>query len=138
MAATHAELQELQELVKDFHTALLTTRGEDGHFHTRPMELQRRSLDEGFWFATSENTAKVADIENDEHCGLALFSGERGATYVSISGNAHLVREREIIHRMWDPSWRPWFPDGPDQADLVLIRFDPEHAEYVHPKTGRL
>ncbi len=138
MAATESEMRELQDLLKNFHTALLTTRGADGHFHSRPMALQRRSIEQGIWFATWEDTAKVADIENDPHCGVTLFSGEYGSTYVSISGTARIVRDREMIHRMWDPSWKPWFPDGPDQGDLVLIRLEPEHAEYVHPATGRL
>lgn len=133
-----AGIQELQQLLQQFDTGLLTTRGGDGHFHTRPMALQARSVDEGLWFATQDGTAKVADLATDPHCGVAFYKGGHDATYVSVSGVAELVRDRATIHRMWSASWKPWFPDGPDQRDLVLIRVRPEHAEFVHPHTGRL
>ncbi|MBI5547010.1 MAG: pyridoxamine 5'-phosphate oxidase family protein [Deltaproteobacteria bacterium] len=133
-----AGIEELQQLLQQFDTALLTTRGGDGHFHTRPMALQARSVEDGLWFATSERTAKVADLENDAHCGVALYQGGHTPTYVSVSGTGELVHDRETIRRMWSPSWKAWFPDGPEQSDLVLIRLHPEHAEFVHPRTGKL
>jgi RPA family protein len=33
---------------------------------------------------------------------------------------------------------RAWFPAGPEQDGVVLIKVRPEHVEYVHPSTGRL
>ncbi|MGC4113739.1 MAG: pyridoxamine 5'-phosphate oxidase family protein [Myxococcales bacterium] len=128
-------IEELRQLLERFDTGLLTTRGGDGHFHTRPMALQARSIEDGLWFATTEGSAKVADLEADPHCGVAFYDK---ATYVSVSGEATLVRDRATVHRLWSASWRPWFPDGPDQEDLVLIHLRPEHAEFVHPHTGRL
>lgn len=56
---------------------------------------------------------------------------------MSISGLADLVQDRELIHQMWEPSWKAWFPDGPDEDDLVLVRVRPLYAEYVNPKGGR-
>lgn len=133
-----AGYQELQHLLQDFDTGILTTRGGDGHFHSRPMALEKGSLQDGLWFATSEGTAKVADLENDSHCAVAFFKGGHDATYVSVSGSGELIRDRATLHRMWSAAWKPWFPEGPDQHDLVLIRVRLEHAEYVHPHTGRL
>lgn len=132
------DLKELDELMKDYDTALLTTRGADGHYHTRPMALQKRSITDGLWFATWRDTEKIHDLESHPDCGVALYSGKRSATYVSLSGTGQIVEDRDTIHRMWDLSWKPWFPDGPDTADLVLIRVQPEHVEFVHPQTGRL
>ena len=31
-----------------------------------------------------------------------------------------------------------WFPDGPDQADIALIKVDAVEAEYWEPKGGKL
>ena len=131
-------IDELQKLLRHFDTGLLVTRGGDGHFHARPMALHSPSVENGLWFATTEGSAKVADLEVDPHCGVAFHDGGHGATYVSISGQATLVRDRALIRRLWSPAWKPWFPDGPDQADLVLIHVRPEHAEFVHPNSGRL
>jgi len=136
--ATESELKELQDLLADYDTALLTTRGEDGHFHSRPMALQARSVRDGLWFATWEDTEKVADLESDPHCCVTLYKGRHDSTYISISGNVELIRDKETIRQHWSPSWLPWFPKGPDEERVVLLKVNPEHAEYVHPTTGRL
>jgi len=136
--ANERDLRELQELFKDYDTALLTTRGADGHYHTRPMALQKGAISDGLWFATWKDTEKVHDLEANPECGVTLYGGGRSATYVSISGTGQLVQDRGIIHRMWDANWKPWFPAGPEDSNLVLIRVEPEHAEFVHPKTGKL
>lgn len=129
--------RELAELLHKYDTALFTTRGPDGHFHTRPMAVQRRGFGEEIWFATSSHSQKIEDIRNDEHCAVSFYKGDHGSTYVSMSGRADVETDRVKIHEMWDPTWKAWFPEGPDSEDLVLVRFRPEHAEWVHPKTGK-
>ncbi len=131
--------QELERLLAGYDTALLTTRGPDGHFHTRPMAMQKhRASSRELWFVTSLESTKVHDLESDAQCAIALYSGQHSATYVSISGSAEIVRDRQMIHRLWEPGWRAWFPQGADEPDIALIHFRAEHAEYVHPVTGRL
>lgn len=132
------DARELHQLLRDYQTALLTTRGPDGSFHSRPMAVQHVQEGGEFWFATYLDTQKVADLEAEPRCGLAFHDGGRSATYVSMSGEVEVVRDRRKIHELWSPTWRAWFPEGPDQPDLVLLRFQPEHAEYVHPVSGRL
>lgn len=136
--ANEQDLKELQALLKDYETAMLTTRGSDGHYHSRPMAIQKRDLRYGMWFATYRESAKIQELEAHPDCAVSLFKGGHSATYVSISGTAKIVADREVIRRMWDLSWKPWFPNGPEDPDLVLIRVEPEHAEFVHPQTGRL
>jgi general stress protein 26 len=136
---TQGDRQELDRLLRGYHTAVLTTRGPDGHFHARPIAMQQQRVDpEELWFVTSAESQKVQEIQHDPHCAVALHGTERDPTYVSLSGTVELVRDRAKIHALWEPGWKPWFPDGPDSPHLVLIRFRPEHAEYVHPQTGRL
>ena len=138
---THAiepgDTRELLGLIEAHDAALLTTIGPDGHFHTRPMQLQKQALSlHEIWFATNEDTEKVHDLEHDGRCGVSLLSSEQATSYVSLSGRAEVVRDRARVRELWRPDWRAWFPDGPES--VVLIRFVPEHAEYVHPKSGRL
>lgn len=131
--------REFEALLEDYDTALFTTRGADGHFHTRPMAMQKkRQSSEQLWFVTSEPSHKVTELEDDAHCSVALYAGGHSSTYVSISGTAELVRDRKTIHALWEPSWKAWFPKGPDSEEIVLVCFHPEHAEYVHPKSGLL
>ena len=38
---------------------------------------------------------------------------------------------------MWNPVVEAWFPDGPDDPDLVLLKVDAESAEYWKAPGGR-
>ena len=51
-------------------------------------------------------------------------------SYVSASGKASLVRDRDEIRRRWKAPYAAWFPDGVDEPDLALLRVDVETAEY--------
>jgi general stress protein 26 len=136
---TPGDRREFESLLKDYDVALLTTRGTDGHFHTRPMALsKKRKSGSEIWFATWVDTQKVQDLETDPHCSLAFHSTENSATYLSVSGTVEIVRDRKAIHDLWEADWKPWFPKGPDEGDIALLRFIPEHAEYVHPAGGKL
>lgn len=130
--------KELEALIEGFDTAILTTRGPDGHFHSRPMAVKRGTGASELWFVTSLDSEKCHDLAADSHCGVTFFAGRGHVGYVSISGTGEVVQDRAALRRKWSPSWRVWFPEGPDRADLALIRVRPEHAEYVHEQTGRL
>lgn len=138
MADTRAEQDELKKLIEEFKTAMLVTRGPDGHYRARPMALQHQAPGEGLWFCTSLDSEKIRDLQTDSHCAVAMHSSERSASYVSLSGHAEVVRDRQLIHSMWRPDWKIWFPDGPDSEDLVLVKFQPEHVEYMNPAAGGL
>ena len=138
-AITPGDRAEFEALLKGYDVALLTTRGVDGHFHTRPMALsKKRRSGEEIYFATWVDTQKVQDLEADPHCSLAFHSTENSSTYLSVSGVVEIVRDRKVIHDLWEANWKPWFPKGPDEGDIALLRFVPEHAEYVHPQGGKL
>lgn len=132
------DARELHGLLQNYRTALLTTRGPDGFFHSRPMVVRYVEGDETLWFATALDTQKVADLVAEPRCAVAFHDGHGSSTYVSMSGDIEVIRDPEKRRELWSPSWRAWFPEGPDRDDVVLLGFHPEHAEYVHPTTGRL
>lgn len=51
-------LQEMRALLEGMEIGFLTTVGGDGHFHSRPMQLQRHDTDGTLWFATSVESHK--------------------------------------------------------------------------------
>ena len=136
--AQQATEQEYEEVLGEFETAVLTTRGPDGHYHARPMAVQGQEAGEAIWLATSRDSEKCRDIAHDPQVALSFHEGAHGADYLSVSGRAELVDDRAKVRELWDAGWKPWFPDGPDQADLVLIKVVPEHVEYVDPPGGTL
>jgi general stress protein 26 len=129
------EPRDYTALLAVYRTALLTTRGADGHFHSRPMAMRQQVRGEEIWFAASIDSKKCRDLAHEPQCALTFFDSAGGKPTVSISGTGEVIRDRKLVHELWDPSWHRWFT-GPDQRDLALIRVMPEHVERHDPQTG--
>jgi general stress protein 26 len=123
-------------LLARYPTALLTTRGEDGHFRARPMAMRQRVRGEEIWFATSISSKKVRDLERDPRCALIFFEASSGDT-LSVSGTGEVIRDRKLLRELWEASWQRWFPEGPDGRNLALLRVIPEHVERHDGDGGR-
>jgi general stress protein 26 len=128
-------LDELRQLLDGMEIGFLTTLGAEGHYHSRPMQLQRHDRDGTLWFATSAESHKCEDLRAHPRCCVVFLKRSR---YASISGSAELIQDRALIRRMWTATWRGWFPEGPEQPDLALLKVSPEHVEYVDPPGGTL
>jgi general stress protein 26 len=115
------------ELVADFETAMLVTVDREGRLRSRPMQIARTERTGDLWFVTPLASGKTEEIAADVRCAITLQSKRH---FVSITGTAELVQDRELVNRLWSDTWRPWFPHGPDDPELVLIHFEAEEAEY--------
>jgi general stress protein 26 len=124
-------------LLAAYRTAVLTTRGPDGHFHGRPMAMRQRVRGEEIWFATRADSNKCRDLAAEPQCALS-FSGEEGGATLSVSGTGEVIRDRRLARELWDASWAHWFPGGPDSTEVVLIRVIPEHVERHGPGPGKI
>ncbi len=128
------EPRDLATLLGAYRIALLTTRGQDGHLRCRPMTMRQKVRGEEIWFPTAAGTRKCKDLSDDPRCALALFDAKDGTT-LSISGRGEVLRDRNLALALWDPSWTRWFPGGPAQRGLALLRVLPEVVER-HGPTG--
>jgi general stress protein 26 len=124
-------------LLGTYRTAVLTTRGEDGHLHSRPMAMRQQVRGEEIWFATTIDSKKCRDLAHDPQCALT-FTGEEGQPTISVSGTGEVLRDRRLVRELWDVSWARWFPGGPEQKELALVRVIPEHVERHGPGPGHL
>jgi len=129
--------EQLYELLKKYKIAIMTTVSPDGTLHGRPMAVQEREPDADVWFATALDTAKARDLEANPQIGLTYFD-DPSKGYVSLSGRARISRDPARIKRLWQPDWKLWFPNGPDDPDIVLIKVDVDQAEYIDPGTSKL
>lgn len=106
---------------------MLVTRQGSEQLHARPMSVA--SVDESgdIWFTTSIDSGKVSEMLHDRHVAVIM----QGRTqYLSVSGRAQVFSDVEKATAFWSEAWRPWFPDGPADPELVLVRVIPEEAEY--------
>lgn len=130
-------LDALYQRLKGFKTAMLTTVTAQGYLHARPMMTQEREPDADLWFVSSLNSDKVAEIKAHPRVGVIYFHDDNNA-YVSLSGDARVVTDPAFIKDHWKEAWRAWFPQGPEQPDLCMIRVEPHEAEYWEPRGGRI
>ena len=50
--------------------------------------------------------------------------------YVAIAGTAEVIVDAKKVQDLWAPSYQAWFPGGPNDPDLALIKVSVETAEY--------
>lgn len=124
-----AEFEKLGELIKDIRIAMVTTVEPDGTLHTRPLASLAYENDGQLWFYTAIDSAKVSEVMHDVRTSVA-FSDTSKDAYVAVSGTADIVQDRERIHELWTPFAKPWFPNGPDDPNLALLRVHVERGEY--------
>lgn len=122
-------IQKIRELTKGIRFAMLTTVSPDHSLHSRPMAPQELELDGTLWFFTGKSTHKTHEIRYDQHVNVAYASPDSN-TYVSLSGRAQIVEDKEKAKELWNPAYRAWFPDGLDDPDLCLLKVEVDSAEY--------
>ena len=125
-----SDFEKLREMMKDIDLCMLTTVDESDNLHSRPMSLNGDVDEEGnLWFFTSSNSHKASEIERNPKVNVS-FVDTGDQHYVSISGTAQLVHDRNKIKELWKPVLKAWFPDGPDQSDVALLKVKMTKAEY--------
>ena len=130
--------RKLSALIKDIGTAMLTTVAPDGGLRSRPMATQGRGLENGeVWFFTADNTGKISEIESEHEVNVA-YSEPKDQRYVSLSGRARAIRDIEQARRLWSPELKAWFPGGPEDPHLTLLRVRVHSAEYWDAPSGTM
>lgn len=129
-------IEKLKSLIEDIDFGMLTTM-DGGKLRSRPMSTQQAEFDGDLWFFTSDKTHKVNEIEADNRVNVA-YSMPSDNVYVSVSGTAQLVKDREKIEELWNPILKAWFPDGLDDSHLALLKVTVEEAEYWDSPNSKL
>ena len=122
------EREHCQELLKQFHTAMLVTHAGDERLRARPMAIAEVMDDGRVWFITAAESAKAHEISRDTRVHIVCQHDR--STYLSISGRASLVHDRAKVAALWREPFRVWFPEGKDDPNITLIEVRPEEGEF--------
>lgn len=143
MAHAADDLKTFYELVNDIEIAMLTTRRPDGHLESRAMATQERAEGADLWFVTLEGSRKLHDIAGDPHVNLSYYK-DRTREWISVSGLAHISRDRGRIRELYAADWKVWFPEEgdsrhgtPDDPRMVLIGVDIHAAVFLEVNKPR-
>ena len=135
--ADKMKFDQLYERIKHHKTAMLTTVTAEGYIHSRPMMTQGREPGADVWFVSDLDTEKIAEIRAHPRVGVIYYRDADNA-YVSLSGEARIETDKAAIRAKWKDAWKVWFPEGPDQTNLCLIKVDVHEAEYWEPRGSKL
>jgi general stress protein 26 len=123
------DLAELIRLIRNIRIALLTTVGREGSFHTRPVQTLKAEDDGTLWFFTDWQSPKVAELHDDLRVSLGYADPAKNV-YIALSGEASLLRDPQKAKELWSIEQRAYYPKGPDDERLALLRVTLLHAEY--------
>lgn len=123
------EMQKLADLIGESQIAMLTTAESNGLLRSRPLVTLQLDSDGRLWFFISVTSAKTSEIAQHHQVNLS-YSDPDKQDYVSVSGAAEIVRDRQKMRELWTPWVEPYFPKGVDDPDLALLCVQVAQAEY--------
>ena len=125
-----AAMAKLRELLAEFPIAFMVTV-HAGEVTARPIGVvgDHASFDGSLWFLTDRRSRKVGLINAGCDTSLLFQDDKRGA-YLSMTGVATVVDDSATVKKLYTSVQRAWFPDGPDDPELIAVRFDADGADY--------
>ena len=129
------DTRKVAELLKDQRFGFLTTTTPEGKLTSRPMTLQEVEFDGDLWFFAERHSHPVAHIAASPQVNVGVGSG---GTWVSLTGHARVVDDTAKKKELWNGGVEAWFPQGPEDPSVVLLRVEGDSAEYWDSPGGRL
>lgn len=122
-----SDVTTVAELASDISFAMLTTVDETGTLVSRPMASHGVDEQGDLWFLSSRDSRKIAQITANPRVGVALTSRD---VWISVAGTAEVVEDDQKAAELWSPQMESWFPQGPDDPSVVVVKVTGETAEY--------
>jgi general stress protein 26 len=99
-----------------------------GGLRARPLKARPERDTETIWFLTNVRALKDDEIEaNPNVCLTFVYAKEK--VYLSITGKAFVSRDPERAKALWNEEQQVWWPGGPEDPNLLVMRIEPERAE---------
>lgn len=141
--APSKKIDDLYDLIEGIETAMFTTRRTNGQLVSRPMATQDRIEGCDLWFVTNVDTHKLDELALDPHVNCAYYK-TKTREWVSVSGLAHVSRNKSRIRQLYKEDWKAWFGDeggdkdgGPNDPRIALIMVEAENATYMKANRAR-
>ena len=125
-----AQMDTIQAMVKDIKYTMMTTRNDENHLHSCPMNTTETSIGaKEIWFIGHKPSETVDNIKQNPEVNLAYVTQESDK-YLSISGTAELVEDEEKLNELWSVMYNAYFEQGKEDPMVQLIKIVPHGAEY--------
>lgn len=136
-AADPKAFHKLQDLVRDIDIAMLTTVSIEGALRSRPMVTRDFDDDGVMCFICSDQSEMAADLAAEPGVNVS-YADPKSLRFVSVTGNASVVHDRDSARKFWTPSLKTYFPKGADDPHLAVIQVRIETAEFWDSPSGTM
>jgi general stress protein 26 len=122
------DLDRVWEIMEDISVCMVTTHA-GGRMRSRPMHAIPDRDEGSIYFITDTRGAKDDEIAAAPDVCLA-FADIGDNTYLSITGHAEMIRDPAKAEELWSTEAQAWWPPGPRDPVVRVLRVVPEQAEY--------
>lgn len=120
------EVRQVVQLIQDARVGMLTSHG-DGSLLSRPLTVIDVTEDGDLWFFSTQSSDVVREVETDPEVNVSFAQKK---SWVSLSGQAQIVREIAKKKELWNTVVEAFATDGPESPNTVLIHVAADSAEY--------
>jgi general stress protein 26 len=135
MTAAQLERQRIRALLKRAGVALLMNIDERAAPFGRPMLPLFLEDDPHIYFLTHQSSRKVAQLTARPQVALTFMYDH---CYIVVTGSASCSRDRELVRRLWSPTYRAWFPRGSRDREATALCVTVQRVAYWEPPRSRL
>jgi general stress protein 26 len=128
MTGQDSQIDHVWTLTEKIRVCMLTTLS-GGAMRARPMHALPDRERGCLWFITDQHGAKDDEIKAAPEVCLA-FAETSSNTYLSVTGRAELFADAAKAKELWSNEAQAWWPKGPTDPDVRVLRVIPDRAEY--------
>ena len=124
-------IEKLKGLVNNLGITMLVTVNEAKELTSRHITTADIDTERNMWFFTdgSSNISEEISLNNEV---LITYSSCVLKRYISIYGNASLGNDIDQIKDLWNPAFKPWFPEAEKYDTVMLLKVNQPRIEYWH------
>lgn len=129
--------QQLRDRVQAIKVCMFTTVESDGSLRSRPLTTQQIEPDGTLWFFVPTTGDVAGAVAANAQVNLS-YADHGDGVYATVRGSAYLVHDPLKAEELWSTLVAAWFPGGPTDPNLALIRVDVDEAEYWKPEGSKI
>lgn len=119
--------QRVWELLERTGVGMLTTQFAQG-LRARPVEPRPDRNGHAVYIITDVRGLKDDEIEAAPEVGLTL-TNHKDKAYLSLTARASVLRDPLLAAKFWRSGDDVWWPAGPEDENVRVLRLDPIRAE---------
>ena len=120
-----------KETINSNRYCVLITLNKEGIPHARTMDPFPIEEDFTIWFGTNKNSRKVEEIKNNPNVTV-YYSSTDWQNYVSITGKAEIIDDKNEKDKRWKKEWEFFYPDN--KKNYLLIKVTPIKMDVLTSK----